>query len=485
MQQQTKPRTLKQPKVFPFSLTVAAFERFGYYVLAFLLVLYTKSAFHLSDHAAFILYGTLTALVFLTPAAGGYLADNIIGIKRTMVLGLIFESTGLALVASPNKWLFLLALSFIIIGVGFFKVGPTNLMGRSYQKNDPRIDSGFTIYYMAMNALSLFSPIAAGIIQRYFGWPAAFLLGAIVLYFNLLVFFIMRHRTDGLDTPVSRQKLSKKTKLYIAGGLIATACICILLLGSAIIADLFFFISAFAIFIYFAYEISKSPRDEKSKIIACVSLIIMAMVFFIMYNQLYMSMTLFLNRSVRHNVFGYSVPTVFYLSLNGFWIVVLSPLLVLIYNFLGRKKKDLHITTKFPLGILIASFCFFSLTAGTYFPDVSGQISGLWFVLAMFFYSLGELLVSALGVAMVTRIAPKRMYGVMMGAWFFIGMALSSKLAGSISTLADIPGAMRDHFAFLHVYGRAFFEIGLGGAILAVVAFFISPFIKRIVTTSE
>jgi POT family proton-dependent oligopeptide transporter len=469
----------KQPKVFPLSIVTTLFERFGYYVMALLLVLYIKSVFNFSDHMAFLIYGVLTALVFLTPALGGYLADNIIGIRRAMVIGLFLEGLGLTIIAIPNKTTLLLGLSLIILGVGLFKTGPTNLLGRAYEENDPRIDGGFTWYYMAINIGSLLSPLIGGIMQRYFGWSFAFLSAAAVLYLNLICYFILRHQAEGVESKAGIKKLSKKTWSSISIGIILAIVISTFLLSYPTIAHMFLFVASIMLFIYFAYEVSRSPKKERLEIIACLLLIVIGMIFFIMYFQQFMSITLFIKRSIRHHILGYNVPTTFFLTLNSFWIIILSPIMVWLYNHFGKRGKDLSITSKFPLGIFITSLCFMSLKLGTFFPDAAGQISSLWLVLGIFLYSIGELLVSALGVAMVTHIAPKRMYGVMMGSWFLISNSLGAAIASSTANLSAIPKTLHDPFLILNIYGRTFFEIGIAGIIAAILTFIAAPYIKR------
>ena len=160
--------------------------------------------------------------------------------------------------------------------------------------------------------------------------------------------------------------------------------------------------------------------------------------------------------------------------------MVLSPIMAILYVFLAKHGKDPAVTTKFPLGILIASLCFFILKLSTFFVSPHLKVSPLWIVLAIFLYSLGELLISALGVAMVTHIAPKRLYGVMMGAWFLISTSLASSLSGVFATLADIPKNLHDMHIIINIYGKAFFDMGLFGLGAAIVAFLVAPDIKRI-----
>jgi len=471
--------TLKQPKVFYLAIFTSMCERFGFYVLTFLLVLYTKDIYGLSDSQAFILFGVFNGLAFLTPALGGYLADNVFGIRRCTILGLISEGTGLILLSIPAQVFFWAGLSLIVIGVGLFKTAPTNLLARGYTKDDPRIDSGFTLFYMAMNVGGFFAPIVAGFAQRYFGWNVAFLIGGLVLYLGLLCYFVLRRSAESSDSAIGRKKLSPKIWSAVIFGIIISLICFIFLLIHPITADVFFAIAALILVLYFIYEILKSSKDDKSKIIACLTLIFVGMIFFSLYFQAFTSMTLFIQRVVRRAVFGIDIPTVAFLSLNPLWIIILSPILAVLYNYLKKRNKDLPITSKFALGILTISLCFFVLKISTLFVSGEEKISALWIVLAFFLFSLGELLVSALGVAMIAQIAPKRMYGVMMGTWFLIAATLGASVSGLLAGLANVPKALHESHAILTIYGKAFFHIGLIGLSLTIVIFLVSPYIKR------
>jgi POT family proton-dependent oligopeptide transporter len=418
--------------------------------------------------------------VYSAPAIGGYIADNYLGIRRAMALGLVLEGLGqFCLIFSGQMFLYL-GIALVIAGVGFFKTSPTNLMARAYQPKDPRIDSGYTLFYMVINMGSAISAILAGFLQRYFGWHIIFLIAGIGTYLGLIVYYVFRHRAQSVDVIAGNNKLTLlKIAVIFFGLLIGITAIAALMYAPLIARGVFYAVAA-ALVIYFLYEIYRSEMAEKRKIIACLLLILMGMIFFMMYYQRYTSVLLFMDRSVRHSLFGYTIPSIAMLALNPLWIITLSPLLVLTYNQLARKRKDLAITTKFALGLLITSLSFFVLKFSTYFVDANQQISWVWMVISFGLYSLGELLISALGVAMVARLAPQRMYGVMMGAWFLIATSIGSLLGGFAANLADIPKDLTDPVLILQVYGHTFLEIGMVGLLITLLAFIAGPYVKKI-----
>lgn len=470
---------LKQPPVFKLSCLTVMCERFGFYVLTFFIVLYAKNIFNMSDTNAFILFGVFQALAYLATAAGGYLADNVFGIRRCLVTGLFLEATGLTLLSIPCRTIFPISLAMIIIGVGLFKTAPTHLLGRSYKENDPRVDSGFTLYYMCINIGSLISSTLVAILQKMYGYDVAFLVGGLGLYCGLLFYFLFRHTAIEPDSTVGRSKLPTARGIKIFLMIIAGILLSIFLVSHPEIANIFLVVATIGLFAYFLMEIIRSPKVERFKIAACLSLIAMGLIFFILYQQAYTSMVLFVNRSIDRHFLSFEIPTVCFFALNPFWVIVLGPLLASFYKYLSNRGGDWHITFKFPLGLLITSGCFWALVLGAYFANSASLVASGWMVLAYFLYTLGEMLVSALGVAMVTHIAPKRMYGVMMGAWFVVGMSLASALSGVFAGIANVPDTLQDPAAILHIYTIAFAKIGAASTILALLCFVAGPYIKR------
>jgi len=470
---------LKQPPILKLAFVTAMFERFGFYFLTFLIVLYLKSEYNFSDSAAFLMYGAFSALAYLATAAGGYLADNIFGIRRCVISGLICEAIGLTMLGIPEKNLLPISLGLIIIGVGLFKTGPTHLLGRSYKENDPRIDSGFTLYYMGMNVGSFTTSLLAGVVQKYCGWHIAFLYGGIGIAAGLVAYLVLRKSAAPLDSTPGLKPLSIKIWTKMIVGIILAIGLGSFLVNNPSLAKYCIIITAVILAFYFSYEITRSPKHEKMKITACLILIAMGLIFYILYQQAYTSMVLFINRSVDRHFLGIDIPTVAYFGLNPFWVIILGPILASLYNYLHRHKKDVPITVKFPLGLFVTCLCFVSLVVGAHLASAPDQVSSIWIVLAYLFYTAGEMLVSALGPAMITHIAPKRMYGVMMGTWFVVGMALSSILGSMCASIASVPDTLTDSTAILHIYSQAFTKFAAISFIITLICFAVGPAINR------
>lgn len=472
---------LKQPEVFSLAVLISAFERFGFYILADSLLMYLEHFFGFSDHDANLLYSALNTLIYSAPVIGGYLADNVLGIRRSIIIGLIIEGLGQACLIVSQPLFMYIGIALVVTGVGFFKTAPTNLLARSYTKEDSRIDSGYTLFYMAMNIGSATSAILAGFLQRYFGWSIIFLIASVGTYLGLVGYSILRLKAKDLDVYVGQNKMSWYKIVTVIFGILLTVGAITFLIYRPAIARLVFYVIAFGALMYCFYQIYRGTSEERKKIIACLLLIFIGMIFFMMYFQRYTSVLLFIDRSVRHTILGYDIPSIAMLSLNPLWIIILSPILVSIYrHFLKTRGKDIVITSKFAVGLLIISLSFFVLKVSTFFADAQQHVSIGWIVTAFGLYSLGELLVSSLGVAMVARLAPQRMYGIMMGAWFLIATSIGSLLGGVTANMASLPKDLTDPLSMLHIYGNTFLYIGFIGLGITILAFIVNPYIKKI-----
>lgn len=471
---------LKQPPVFKLANYTTICERTGYYVISYLIVMYLKQTFNLTDIQSFMIFGVFTALAYLTPALGGFLGDHVIGIRRSLVLGLFFEGTGLILLTIPSFFAFTIALSFVIIGTGFFKTSPTDLLARSYHKKDPRIDAGFTYYYMAINFGTVIAGIIASYVQAYFGWKIAFLTGGTLLYCGIIFYYLLRLPAYEVDSTSGKKPLPFKTIFFLFVGILVSVLIFVYLMFHTEMANMFFIVSTMITLGYFLFEIIKSPKEEKWHIVACLYLILIGLACAILYFQLFTSIELFIDRAVVRTYFGFTIPTVIYLALESMFVILIGPFLIAMYNYLTKRNRDMDVFTKLTLGLLATSLSFFLFVIGTYFHNVQFQISSLWIIAMLFIFTIGDLLNSALGVAMVTHLAPKRMYGVMMGAWFLVGNALAASLSGESAGLANIPLLQLHHASImLHIYSEAFTKMGVAGTLFSLVALLINPLIRR------
>ena len=474
-----------QTKSFSTIFLIEMWERFGYYGMAALLVLFMVQKLGYDDERANLTWGAFTALVYAAPAIGGWIGDKVLGARRSMTIGATILALGYLLLSVPSDNVTLLygALGVIVVGNGLFKSNAANLVRRIYEGDDAKIDSAFTLYYMAVNIGSTFSMIATPIVAAKWGWHTAFALCCAGMVAGLLNYLLMRRTLDHVgsvpdDAPVNWGKLAMVLGI---GVLLVFAVSFVLQHGD--IARALVYLAGAVILAIFGYLIAKSGPGERSGLVVALVLTIETILFFIFYQQMSTSLTLFALRNVDWNqtLFGMHLFTWIpaqYQALNPIWIFALSPLLAWGYTRMASRGRDLPIAAKFAVGFIVVAvgFFIFGISGGT--AD-AGKVSSWYMIWGYGFYSLGELLVSGLGLAMMARYVPARMGGFMMGA-YFVATGISQYLGGIVANYASVPDNITDPLQSLPIYTSLFNKLGFvaaGGAVLAIA---LLPMLKKL-----
>jgi len=459
---------------------IEMWERFGYYGMTAVVVLFMVQRLSYSDDRANLTFGAFTALAYAIPAAGGYIGDKLLGSKRTMVLGAIVLTFGYALLAVPDRPALLFpALALVAVGGGVFKANPANLISRLYQGEPAQIDSAFTMYYMAVNVGATASQIATPLIAIAFGWHLAFAVCAAGLLLGLLNYLFMRRFLAHVGSQPDAAPLGfARLALVLAGIAVATVCVAFIIqnreVARAIVAAAF--VGMVAIF---GLMMKRGSERERKGLWAVIILTSEAMLFFIFYQQMSTSLTLFSLRNVDLDLFGYQVPAGQVQALNPIWIFILSPPLAWLYNRLGKKEGgDFHIATKFAMGFAILSLGFFLYGISGRFA-VQGKVSFFWMVAGYAFQSLGELLISGLGLAVVARYVGPSLRGFLMGV-YFLSTGLSQYLGSFVATIASVPEGVTSPVQSLPLYTNLFLKLGLVAVIGTVIAAALVPLMKRL-----
>ena len=484
---------VSQSRSFTTVFLIEMWERFGFYGMQVLMVTYMLKKLGFVDTHANLVWGAATALIYATPAIGGWVGDRILGTRRTLLLGAVVLTLGYALLWLPTSDpLFLyFALGVIIVGNGLFKPNTGNMVRKIYEGDDSRIDSAFTMYYMAVNLGSMFSMTLTPWIRDYVGarygmdagWHTAFGICSIGLLLGLLNYALMKRTLAHIGSPPDSAPVPLGRWLQVAAGAIAVVAASVLILQSVTVARICVYAAGVAILAIFFHLIRTSERGERAGLIAALVLVGQAIFFFIFYQQMSTSLNLFAQRNVDldFRLFGWHlfdwIPEQ-YQNLNAIWIVVLSPVLVFVYNTLGRRGRDPAIAVKFAFGFAAVAIGFFVYAIGGAWA-VNGQVSSWIMVWGYGLYSLGELLVSGLGLAMVARYVPARMGGFMMGA-YFVATGISQYLGSVVANLAHIPEGLTDPQASLLIYTSLFNKLGYAGIFCTLVALAILPLMKRL-----
>ncbi|MGC1550930.1 MAG: oligopeptide:H+ symporter [Rhodanobacter sp.] len=474
-----------QTRSFVTILLLELWERFGYYGMAGLLVLFMVQKFGIDDARVNLMWGAFTALAFATPAIGGWVGDKVLGAKRTMTFGAFTLALGYLLLASSGDSLHgvYIALGTIVVGNGLFKANAANIVRRIYESEDAKIDSAFTLYYMANNIAGMVSVLLMPWIKDHWGWHVAFATSCVGMVLGLMGYFAMMRTLADAGSPPDAQPLHWDRLAMVLGGSVVSLFVVAFVMQHSDIAISGVYAGGMATLGIFGYMIANGTKSERAGLIAALILVAEALLFYIFYQQVATSLTLFALRNVDWNqtLYGQHLFTwspAQYPALNAIWILLLSPPLAWIYHHLGKRGLDLSVAAKFAIGFAAVAVAFFIFGMSKH-GAVNGKVSS-WFMIAGYgVYSLGELLIAALGLAMISRYVPARMSGFMMGA-FFVAAGIAEFLGSVIASSASIPEHNADPLVSLAIYTRLFNQLGLlaiGGMVLAIL---LLPLMRRL-----
>ena len=487
------PPPTSQTRAFSTIFLIEMWERFGFYGMQVLMVTYMIKRLGFVDTRANLTWGAAAALIYATPAIGGWVGDKLLGTRRTMRTGAMVLVVGYALLWWPtnSEYFLYFALGVVIIGNGLFKPNAGNMVRRIYEGDDTKIDSAFTVYYMSVNIGSMISMTLTPWVRNYIGerygdslgWHTAFGVCAIGLVLGLLNYALMRRTLTHIGSPPDAAPIDLRRAAAVAVSALAIVILSVFILHSRPVARFCVYTASLVVLGIFIHLIRRSHRDERDGLIAALLLVLQTVSFFIFYQQMSTSLNLFAQRNVNldFSVLGVHlfnwIPEQ-YQNLNSIWIVVLSPVLVFIYNSLGRIGKDPQIGAKFTWGFAACAIGFFIYGVGARWA-VNGQVSSWIMVWGYGLYSLGELLVGGLGLAMIARYVPVRMGGFMMGA-YFVAIGISQYLGSIVANIAHIPEGITDPVESLGIYTSLFNKLGFAGIGCTAVALAMLPLLKRL-----
>jgi proton-dependent oligopeptide transporter, POT family len=485
-----------QSRSFLTIALIEMWERFGYYGMQALIVYFMVQRLGFDDIRANLVWSAAAALIYVSPAIGGWIGDKVLGTKRSMVLGALVLTVGYALMAVPteNTWFLFCALGVVVVGNGLFKPNTANLVRRIYEGDDSKIDSAFTLYYMAVNVGSTISMLATPWIKDYvnatyggeLGWHIAFGACSVGLVVGLFNVFLMRATIAHVGSlPDERPLDVGKLVAVLAGGVVMVG-VSAVILEYQTLARIFVYLAGLVVLGIFIHLIRKSAPNERAGLTAALVLTLQSVFFFIFYQQMSTSLSLFALRNVdlEFSLFGTHLfdwaPAQFQ-ALNAIWIMVLSPVLAWTYSAAGRSGRDLSIAAKFALGFFAVALGFFAYGVAGMFA-VGGKTSSWVMVAGYGLYSLGELLVSGLGLAMVARYVPVRMSGFMMGA-YYVATGISQYLGGVVANLASVPSNVTDPMQTMPIYTSLFNKLGVGALVCTAIALAVLPLMRRLSAT--
>ena len=459
----------------PHSLSTLFFtemwERFSYYGMRALLVLYLVNSQNYSESDALHIYAVYTGLVYLTPLIGGYLADRFLGSQKAIFIGGLTMMIGHFLMAFPN--FLYLAIGMLIIGNGYFKPNISSLLGRLYKPDDVRRDSGFSIFYVGINLGAFLAPLIVGYVGETINWHYGFAIAGFGMLAGLIQFYIGQNKIIKEDISSQSKKLNPADwGIITLVSVINLPLILVILELNQIINDFFFEILAILIILIFFYFITKKKQllavKKDIKRIAYIGILSIFVIFFwVGFEQAGGSLTLFANNSVDRNFLGFVIPASFFQSINPLIIILIGPMIANFWLSVDRSKNKINTSQKMGLGLLLLASGFFLIMLVNNSSETS--ISLWWLVGVYFLHTMGELCLSPIGLSMVSKVSPKKIASLMMGFWF-LSSAVANFTAGKLPAILESNNL--DLFTFLSVSSL------LAGLVLIFISSFMEKLIK-------
>ena len=479
---------LGHPKGLFVCFATEMWERFSYYGMRALLILYLTKHWEFTDATSYLIYGAYTSLVYIMPVFGGMLADQILGSKKAVTYGAILLVFGhLGMTVESNEQIFYLSLALIVSGVGFLKPNISTMVGALYEEGDPRRDSGFTIFYMGINIGAFTATLLCGYLGEQVGWAYGFGAAGIGMLFGLIIFLWGQKYLEGLAEPPSNKYLQKMNGIsyeswaYISG-IFMVLVTWFLVQNSQLVGQLLGGFGAIFIGAWLLYALFRCAPDERDRLIVVGILILFSLIFWALFEQAGSSLNILTDRGVNRVIFGWEVPASMFQSLNAGFIFTIAPLFAMLWIALAKRNMEPSTPIKFSIGIIFVGLGFLALVYGM--GSSEGLQTGVfWIILIYLLHTLGELCLSPVGLSSVTKLSPQRIVGFMMGMWFFASAA-GNYVAGLIAraTASDSSGVSNDVFDFAQKqsFMDVYTDVGLIAIGCGIFLAILNPILKKL-----
>lgn len=450
----------------PVSLSTLFFtelwERFSYYGMRALLVLFMvdevqKGGMSLDDEMATAIYGLYTAFVYLACLPGGWIADRLLGARKAVWVGGLIIALGHFTLAIPNQSAFFTGLLLVIIGTGLLKPNVSAMVGQLYPEGGARRDAGFTLFYMGINMGAFLGPLVCSYLGENVNWHIGFAAAGVGMIFGVIQFWLTGHRLGDVgliikhsdDSDGSRSRLDRAW--YPVIGFIAVLALFIVLVISGALKvnalslaqhTTYVIVGLAAAFFVYIFAFGKLNAAEFKQTLVILVLFITSAVFWSGFEQAGSSLNLFAERYTDRLAFGFEIPAGWFQSLGPLFIVAFAPVFASCWVRLAKRQLDPSMPAKFALGLLLLGFGFLVMVGAAKWVAAGHQAAPYWLVLTYLLHTMGELCMSPVGLSSVTKLAPRRFVGQMMGIWF-LATSLGNLIAGLMAGRFD-PEALNE-----------------------------------------
>ena len=446
---------LNHPKGLRTLFFTEMWERMSYYGMRGILVLFMTASIlegglQIDNVSASAIYGIYSACVYLVALLGGWLADRHIGQQKAILYGGMIIMLGHFLLAFTNLQTFYLGLIFVVLGTGLLKPNISAIVGGLYENDLNKKESGFTIFYMAINIGSVLGFFICGYLGENVGWHYGFGAAGIGMAFGLIQFILTKSNLGSIglkpSIELSNEVRKKELRIFNSFMLIFFLIILLGLLGYVSfdpipIANILTVVILFIAIMYFLYLFSfgNLSEEERKKIVLILVLFFGAAFFWSGFDQAGSSFNIFAKEYTDRIILGWEYPASWLQVLNPILVVILSPFMAYMWIFLGKRMLDPSLPFKFGLGLIFMAIGFLFIATGASVAMQEGMAGAKWLLLTYLFHTIGELTLSPIGLAAISNLSPKRFVGQMMGIWF-LASSLGAIIAGLLSGQATYSG---------------------------------------------
>jgi len=483
----------KYPKQLWYLFFSEMWERFCFYGMRGMLVIFMVSQLMMDDKVANLQYGATQAFVYAFTFIGGLFADKILGYRKSLFWGGLLMIAGSVILALDPKQFFFIGISFTIIGTGYFKPNISTMVGRLYKDGDPRRDAGFSLFYAGVNLGALIGgyiciavangTMFASIVPEDKRWNVAFGFAAIVMVISLLTFVQTQKSLGDIGiSPLLNIEPTKKRIYEILTyiGSLAVIPIVILLVSNSEYTDMFMYIIGPCSILYLLYEMRTFSVKENKKLLAALVFIIFSIVFWAFFEQSGGSLSLFAAHNLDNTVLGVKLdPNGVNNSANSFFVITFAALVGIVWLWMARKKIEPNTVVKFGLAFLFLAGGFYIFYYTKFFANAAGITSLDLFTFGWFIITFGELCLSPIGMSIMTKLSPQRLQAVMMGMWF-LASAYGQYFAGLLGANIAEASQNASNLDKLFIYADGYKQLAIYALIAGIVLIVISPLVKKL-----
>ena len=483
----------KYPKQLWYLFFSEMWERFSFYGMRGMLVIFMVSQLAMNDKVANLQYGATQAFVYAFTFIGGLFADKILGYRKSLFWGGLLMIAGSIILAINPQQFFFFGISFTIIGTGFFKPNISTIVGKLYKDDDQRRDAGFSLFYAGVNLGALIGgyiciavangSLWASLVPAHLRWNIAFGFAAVVMVVSLLTFTQTQKSLGDIGlSPLKDASSSKIKRLEVVtyiGSLLIIPVI-MTMVSNTDYTDIFMFIIGPASLLYLFYEMRSFNKEENKKLLAALVFIIFSIFFWAFFEQSGGSLSLFAAHNLNNTVLGIPLdPNGVNNSANSFFVIAFAAIVGLVWIWLNKRKLEPNTVVKFGLGFLFLAGGFAVFYYTKFFADANGRTSLDLFTFGWFIITFGELCLSPIGMSAMTKLSPQKTQAVIMGMWF-LASAYGQYFAGLLGANIAEASTNASNLEKLSVYADGYKQLAIYAFIAGILLILIAPLVKKL-----